>query len=118
MAWFVKRLGVLTMWWGNGTCMTSGAIIKALLIVLIASGCMVSPEAEFIPYRPSLGGNYYLQYEACGKPAPHPIKDALFCEEACCIWVTAGPVDTPSCEETWCCHAEEWEWFFHYEECY
>ena len=84
MAWFVMRLGVLTMWWGNGPCMTSGAIIKALLIVLIASGCMVSPEAEFIPYRPSLGGNYYLQYEACGTPAPPQIEEAVFCEAARC----------------------------------
>jgi hypothetical protein len=23
-----------------------------------------------------------------------------------------------TCEEIWCCYAEECEWFFHYGECY
>tara|TARA_R110000824_G_scaffold11244_2_gene48688 strand:+ start:966 stop:1256 length:291 start_codon:yes stop_codon:yes gene_type:complete len=92
---------------------TKGVVTAALL-----QGCMVSPEAEFIPYRPSLGGNFYLQYEACGNAPPHRLEDALVCEDACCIWELPGSSEMNICEETWCCHAEECEWFFHYEECY
>jgi len=89
-----------------------------LVLSLFSGGCMVSPEIPFAPYRPALGGDYYLQHEACGNETPYHLEDALVCEDACCIWEVEGVEGDFTCEEIWCCYAEECEWFFHYGECY
>ena len=114
---YAKKCGVSTTPTESGN-FTMSIAIKGVLFATLVQGCMISAEAEFAPYRPALGGDYYLQYEACGKPAPHQLEEALVCEDACCIWETSGADAVFTCEETWCCHAEECEWFFHYEECY
>jgi hypothetical protein len=101
----------------SGICMMNIVIRAALLLSLVAA-CELGAETPYAPYRPSFGGDYYLQYEACGNDTPYPLEEALVCEEACCVWDWSAPRDSFICEETWCCHAEKCEWFLHYQECY
>ena len=102
----------------SGIFMTNIVIRAALVCQLAITLSCGGAEEEYIPYRPDLGGNYYLQYAACGEATPYDLHDALVCEEACCIWAFSNAADIVTCEETWCCHTELCEWFFHYEECY
>ena len=93
-------------------------IIKLCVAITLLIGCGSEDFNDYAPYRPNLGGDYYLQYEACGQAPPHLLEAALVCESACCIWAFERPNVNLTCEETWCCHADLCEWFFHYEECY
>jgi hypothetical protein len=102
----------------SGIFMMSIAIRSFLVLLALAAGCAYEEAPPYAPYRPSLGGDYYLQHEACGNETPWPLVDVLVCEEACCIWAQASPSGTFTCEETWCCHAEKCEWFLHYQDCY
>jgi hypothetical protein len=112
----VKKPGVMTPIMMSGIC-TMNTAIKVFFLALII-GCEVYAPVEYSPYRPSLGGDYYLQYEACGQESPYALEDALVCEDACCIWASQDISNSLICEEIWCCDSNACEWFLHYEECY
>lgn len=101
----------------SGICMMN-TVIKSALLACLVLACEMGPPEAYTPYRPTMGGDYHLQYEACGATPPHPLDEVLVCEEACCVWAWDAPYESFVCEEMWCCHAEECEWFLHYQECY